>query len=172
MKKIVLLLILVMQLFMFAGCKKDIESIRIGDQYIFDIESEDYYIFFYKDGCSGCELVKPIILEYASKGEKSIYAVNLHPEGQEESYIFRKFSQASTGQGTNGDFYVNGVTSWSGLYIGSTPSLIQVKVVEETVKVQNKDTGEYEYVTKTSKKAYFVASGAEAVEKYFDELNK
>lgn len=172
MKKIILLLILVLQLFVFAGCGKDLESIRIGDKYIFDIQSEDYYIFFYKDGCSGCELTKPIILDYVKNGEKSLYAVNLHPEGEDESYIFRKFTQGGTGQGTNGDFYVDGATSWNELYIGATPSLIQVKVVEETVKVYNKETNAYEYVTKTSKKAYFVASGSDAIEAYFDGLNK
>lgn len=156
MKKVLLVLIILLQLFIFVGCKKDIDELTIGDQYIFTMEEEHYYVYFYKDGCSSCELTTPTVLEYAQRGDIKVYAVNLHPEGEDQSRIFRKFTLGNSNQGENGDFYVNGVSSWSMLYIASSPALIEVKTV------QKDET--------TEKKAYFVASGKEAINQYFNEL--
>ena len=172
MKKLFLVLILLVQLFILTGCKSSLQDITIGDQYIFTIEEDHYYIFFYKDGCSGCELVKPTILEYAKGGKTKIYAVNLHPEGKNQSRIFRKFTEGNTGQGTNGDFYVNGATKWTSLYIASTPSLIEIIVKTEKVEIKNEETGEYEIVEREVKKAYFIANGEKAINEFFASLDE
>lgn len=156
MKKLLVILILLVQLFVFTGCNKDLESMTIGDQYIFQMEEESYYVYFYKDGCSSCELTTPTVLEYAKKGEVKVYAVNLHPEGEDQSKIFRKFTLGNTNQGENGDFYVNGISSWTGFYIASSPALIEIKTVKE---------GE-----ENIKKAYFVANGQDAITEYFNAL--
>lgn len=163
MKKLLLVLILLAQVFIFTGCKTSIEDMTIGDQAIFDVEADHYYIYFYKDGCSGCEFVKPVILDAIADKDIVIYAVNLHPEGKSQSLIFRKFTKGNTGQGSNGDFYVNGATKWEMLYIATTPSLIEIKAVDVT-----NDQG----VTEKVKKAYFVANGEENIRKYLEDLMK
>ena len=156
MKKILLIIILVIQVFVFTGCKNDLDSLTIGDQYIFKMEEENYYIYFYKDGCSSCEMTTPIILENIKKLDKPLYAVNLHPKGEKESRIHRKFPLGNTAQGINGDFYVNGTKAWSELYIASTPALIEIVTVERD--------GEY------VKRANFVANGETNITEYINNL--
>ena len=156
MKKILLIVFLLVQIFVFTGCKNDLDSITIGDQYIFQMEEENYYIYFYKDGCSSCELTSPLILENIKNLDKPIYAVNLHPKGESESKIHRKFPLGNTAQGINGDFYVNGAKSWTELYIASTPALIEIVTVERD--------GEY------VKRANFITNGETNITEYIKSL--
>lgn len=156
MKKILLLFLLLVQLFVFTGCSKDLESLTIGDQYIFKMEEENYLIYFYKDGCSSCELTTPIVLQFVKEGDKKVYAVNLHPEGEDQSRIFRKFTLGNTAQGVKGDFYVDGTTAWSEMYIASSPALIEVKTEE--------------YKGEKVKMAYFIANGETAITEYLQGL--
>ena len=97
-----------------------------------------YYVFFYREGCSGCEDTKPYILAYIKAlksgdypGARAMYAVNL---SDEKNYTMYVANHAEGGQGTDGRFWVDGVSNWSELKIGSTPSLITV-YIKDGVKV-------------------------------------
>ena len=94
---------------------------------IFEQEGK-YIIFFYREGCDGCEQTKPYVLTYKNmlkedkyKDCKMIYGVNL--SNPKNSSIYRTYKN-DDGQGTNKAFFVNGVEKWDDLYIGSTPSII------------------------------------------------
>lgn len=168
-----IILLLVISVFgILSGCsstKSDMKGIKnLVQQDIFKQKEEKYWVFFYREGCSGCEEVKPYVLKYIDyrKGRdecKKIYGVNLSNE--KNSSIYRTYkNEDGNGQGqyTDGDgvvhkgiFYVNHVTNWDDLYIGTTPSLISI--------TKSKD-GNY---------AYFVTSGSVKIKNLLnDELNK
>lgn len=153
------------------GCtsiESDMSGIKnLVQQEIYKQKEERYYVFFYRDGCSGCEEVKPIVLKYIKYRKdrdecRKIYGVNLSNE--KNNSMYRTYlNEDGKGQGQytdssgvhKGIFYVDGVTEWDDLYIGTTPSLISVKEVDGV------------------KYSYFIASGSEKVKtKLNDELNK
>ena len=105
---------------------------NLSQQEIYEQKEDKYYIFCYRDGCSGCEDTKPYVLAYIKalktgnyEGARNIYGLNLSSEKNYTMYVANK---EEGGQGTDGRFWVDGVTNWSELKIGSTPSLITVYI--------------------------------------------
>lgn len=168
----VFFLIQIMLIVFFAyGCssaKSDMKGIKnLVQQELYTQKEEKYYVFLYREGCSGCEEVKPIVLKYIKYRKdrdecRKIYGFNLSNE--KNSMIYRTYSnEDGKGQGQytdssgvhKGIFYVDGVTEWDKLYIGTTPSLISIREVDGV------------------KYAYFITSGSEKIKtKLNDELNK
>lgn len=98
---------------------------EIQDKEVFNQKENRYLVYFMKDGCTYCEQTKPSVLEYVSKASTDkyknspkIYVINLKTNGV-KSLILRSYDNES---GT----YVDGVTEFKGLYIPSTPTLIEV----------------------------------------------
>lgn len=130
MKRMFLVMIFILISFSFGcgGYKSDMSGIKnLVQNEIFEQEGK-YIIFFYREGCDGCEQTKPYVLTYKNmlkedkyKDCKMIYGVNL--SNPKNSSIYRTYKN-DDGQGTNKAFFVNGVEKWDDLYIGSTPSII------------------------------------------------
>lgn len=166
MKKVFLITILILSLFLFYGCKdKNKEKVYptyIEDSEIFSMPEDHYYIFFEKDGCSKCEAVLPTIIDYLTYYEDGnkypkLYAVNVakNIDGEvKKSIISRIFTYSNTGQGIDGDFYVDGTTDYLQLFISSTPSIIEI------------------YTKDNQKVAKFIADGKTNINNYFSELEK
>lgn len=134
MKRAIIVLIVIILSAVLVGCNKtDMKGIKnLTQQEIYEQKEDKYYIFFYRDGCSGCEDTKPYIKAYIKalktgnyEGARPIYGVNL---SSEENYTMYVSNKKEGGQGTDGRFWVDGVTNWEELCIGSTPSLITVYV--------------------------------------------
>lgn len=140
MKKTLAMLFVLLAAILFVGCskKESIPEKNVDD--IFTGEGK-YFVYFYRDDCPDCEKTKPLIInynkfiqensKYASK--KMVYAVNLSKP--ENSVVYRAYTQSilnwGAGQGDEGNFWVNGVTDKSKLYIGATAALVSVGVNEE-----------------------------------------
>lgn len=134
MKKVfIFLLIIFMLIGNGCGSAGDMSGIKnLVRQDIFNQKEEKYYVFFYRETCDGCEQTKPYILAYinALKEEKyqscrKIYGVNL---SNEKNYTMYVKNTTEGGQGTDDAFWVDGVTNWEELKIGSTPSIISIYV--------------------------------------------
>lgn len=133
MKKVILLVLIMVSAFTLCGCKKstDMDYLKsLTQQNIFTQKEEKYFVFFYRDDCTGCEETKPYIINYwnavnngAYQGKRQIYGVNISNE--KNTKIYRKYA-GTGGQGTDGAYFVDGVSQWDKLYIGSTPSLISI----------------------------------------------
>lgn len=162
MKKMykIAILLLFMFIIMFAsGCKSvesDMKGIKnLVQQEIYEQKEEKYLLFFYREGCSGCENVKPIVLKYIKyrKGRdecRKIYGINLSNE--KNSLIYRDHNPEDKDKV---DFYVNKITEWDKLYIASTPALLSVREINGV------------------KETYFICSGDAKIKAYLnDELNK
>ena len=52
----------------------------------------------------------------------------------EKVYIYREYT-GSDGQGTDGKYFVDGVTKWEDLYIATTSSLIAINTRKDGTKV-------------------------------------
>ena len=138
MKKF-LIIIVVLFCSIFVGCKKE-ELKEIKDEEIFMMEEEAYYIFFFRDGCTGCERAFPYVIEYLDTIKDSkryencryIYGVNLKTQ-DERSKILRPYPMGK-GEGTDGKYFVTGVKEWDDLYIATTPALISIYVDSSGVK--------------------------------------
>lgn len=134
-KKPLFILIIILTLFAFTGCKKNNDMSGVKNlirQGVFEQKEEKYYIFCYRDGCDGCEQTKPYIMAYLKalkdpkyKDCRKLYGLNLSDEKNYTMYVSNK---KEGGQGTDGRFWVDGVTNWEDLMIGSTPSLITIYV--------------------------------------------
>ncbi|MDD3437673.1 MAG: hypothetical protein PHC64_11030 [Candidatus Gastranaerophilales bacterium] len=139
MKKVFLLLVLLFSIATLSGCNQagslqGVISIKKED--IFNQKEDKYYIYFHRLDCEDCEASAPYVIQYAHMlkdykgcaGKRKIYAVLLYTEEEkpgEEVYIYRKYT-GEDGQGTDGNYYVNGVTDWRDLYIATTSSLIAI----------------------------------------------
>ena len=151
MKKIILFIIVIISLFTLSSCgyETDMPTItNLTKQDIFDQKEEKYFVFFYVDGCTGCEETKPYIINYYNlvKGDDSkrhIFGVNLSNHKNKQLYV--KYA-GTEGQGTDGNFYVDGVKNWEELKIGTTPSMISIYKDKNGVKT-----------------AKYVAQGKEAI---------
>ncbi len=140
MRKTILVLLTLIISIMLVGCgSSDMKGVKnLTQQQIYEQKEDKYYVFFYREGCSGCEDTKPYILAYIKAlksgdypGARAMYAVNL---SDEKNYTMYVANHAEGGQGTDGRFWVDGVSNWSELKIGSTPSLITV-YIKDGVKV-------------------------------------
>ena len=136
MKK-VLFICLLFLLVLCGGCKKDtVRPTRIVAENIYEMPEDRYLVYFEKENCSQCAQALPRVIEYLTdmSGKKNavkIYAVLLEyvdENGETVKLpISRAIEQGNTGQGPDGNFYVDGVSNWYSLYIAATPSLIEVK---------------------------------------------
>ncbi|HBP26015.1 MAG TPA: hypothetical protein DD618_03585 [Acholeplasmatales bacterium] len=164
MKKIMAML-LILAVLGLAGCGTEGELDGVDDikkEDIFAQEESKYYVYFHRIDCADCEEADPNVISYSSIIEnvedcatkRKIYAVLLYTASEkpgEDTYIYREY-EGSDGQGTDGKYFVDGVTEWDDLYIGTTASLISIST--------NSVTG-----VKTAK---YVAQGSEAI---LQELN-
>ena len=154
MRKMVIILMFIVLSAALSGCKKssDMDGIKnLKQQEIFTQSENKYYVFFYREGCSGCEDTKPYIKAYIKalktgnyEGARPIYGVNLSDEANYTMYV--SYSKEG-GQGTDGRFFVDGVTKWEDLYIGSTPSLITVYVKDGVKTAQYAAQGKEKITT-------------------------
>ncbi len=151
MKKILLMLLILLSVVLVGcGTPGDISQLKnLEQQEIFTQKEDRYYVFFYRDGCNGCEQTKPYILNYVKiisgagyEDCRKIYGVNLTNKKNKDMYYQY---MGSGGQGTKNNFWVDGVTNWADLRIGSTPALIGI------------------YIKDGQKTARYVAQGREAI---------
>ena len=124
--ELILILTIVFCLTMLNGCEKDYDLINDTD--IFNQQEEKYFVFFIKDDCPYCESISSDVKDYIEKASKDsdltkLYVVNIN--NGTKSLINRSYS-GSDAQGADKDYYVNGVSVYSDLYIPGTPSLIYV----------------------------------------------
>ncbi len=160
------LFILILSLFMLAGCGSvpgELQGVsNIKKQDIFMQKLDKYYVYFHRVECADCDQSAPYVINYAQilksveacKDKRPIYAVLLYTKSEkpnESTYIYREY-EGSDGQGTNGKYFVDGVMSWEELYIASTSSLISISTNTSNVKV-----------------AKYIAQGAEAVIQALDD---
>lgn len=147
MKKVFLLLVVLFSLIVFTGCSsgKLDGAKNISKKDIFSQKEDKYYIYFHKLNCQDCESTNPYVINYATlvkenencSGKRAIYVVLVHSQADkpnDKNIIYRAYD-GSGGQGTDGKFFVDGVTRWEDLYIASTSSLIQVDTNKEGIKV-------------------------------------
>ncbi|MDD3437674.1 MAG: hypothetical protein PHC64_11035 [Candidatus Gastranaerophilales bacterium] len=112
------ILIIVLFLLILCGCNtdSDIPVITQGD--IFEIEAEEYYVLFVKDGCGGCEKIKPDAIKY----HRSAFVKTKLPK------IYLVNVSDPTNQGIIGkEDNLEGVTDLIDLKITRTPTLIVIK---------------------------------------------
>ena len=137
MKKILFFIILSLLFMGVTGCKEKskVNPTYISAENIYEVELDRYFVYFEKEDCSQCAATLPNVIEYLTEtqGKKNgykIYAVLLEftdENGETVTLpISRAFTGADTGQGPNGNFYVNGVSNWVALYIAAAPSLIEI----------------------------------------------
>lgn len=148
MKKIGLLVLVFFSIFFFSGCGKPgaIENVKvISKEDIFNQEEDSYFIFFQRLDCQDCEAAKPYVAQYATllkekeacDDKRPVYTVVLYTKEEkpkDEVIIYREY-KGSDGQGTDGKYFVDGVTKWQDLYIASTSSLIAINTRRDGTKV-------------------------------------
>lgn len=147
MKKIGLLVIILFGLFVLSSCSsgklKNVDNIKKED--IFNQDEEDYYIYFHRIDCPDCENASPIVIQYSQIREekqgcnqkRKVYAVLLYTPSEkpkESVYIYREY-KGIDGQGTDGKYFVDGVTKWEDLYIATTAALIAISTNSKGEKV-------------------------------------
>ena len=158
MKKIGFLVLLLLTLLILGGCQSNklrgVKEISVKD--IFNQKEDNYLIYFNRIDCPDCEQSSPSVIQYAEiikeydacSTKRKIYVVTLYTESEKPKqgvYIYREYT-GEGGQGTDGKYFVNGVTRVEDLYIGSTSSMIAISTNSKGVKV-----------------ASYVAQGAENV---------
>ena len=164
MKKLLFFIILGLLLVSVTGCKEKskVNPTYIAAENIYEVELDRYFIYFEKENCSQCAAALPSVIEYLTethvkKNGYKIYAVLLEytdENGETVTLpISRAFTGADTGQGPNGNFYVDGVSNWVALYIAAAPSLIEVTRTDGVAKSK------------------LVAVGTSEIEKYLKTLS-
>ena len=162
MKKFLLIVILALIAFVSTGCKKEsVIPSYVAAENIYSLNGDKYLIYFEKETCSQCAQTLPYVIEYLTetsgkKGALDIYRISLEYTDENGDTITlpisRAFDKADTGQGPNGNFYVNGVSDWVALYIAATPSLVEISTVNGT------------------KQSNLVAVGTTEIENYLNTL--
>lgn len=148
MKKIGLLALVLLSIFVLTGCGskgklQNVDSIKKED--IFNQEEDAYYVYFHRIDCPDCETTSPRVIQYATlrlekdacNDKRKIYSVLLYTKSEkpgEDVYIYREYT-GDDGQGTDGKYFVDGVTNWKDLHIASTSSLIAINTDENGNKV-------------------------------------
>lgn len=126
----------------------------IEDKDIFKQAEETYLVYFIKDGCTYCQKTEASVLSYSylseEKNTPKIYVVNLKEDGVKSS-ILRTYS-GSNGQGDDKDTYVNGLTVWNELYIPATPTLIEIKAIDN------------------QKQSFFLTTGTTNIQKKLNQI--
>jgi len=135
MKKLVFLLLLLSTIIIMGGCARKSSLKNINGEELFNLEDKSYFVYIYEDDCEECEQTLPIIESYLYvikeekdyKNKSTVYGLNISKE--QNSIIARKY-EGDNGQGANGKSFINDVTNWEELYIGTTPTLISIRVRE------------------------------------------
>ncbi|MDD2258245.1 MAG: hypothetical protein WC278_01205 [Bacilli bacterium] len=138
MRKIFGSVLLLLFSFLLMGCNSySVKNLKGSE--LFDQEGK-YLIFVHKENCVGCDEAMEVVIQYNNvlkedrfKDKRKVYGFDVSKG--EESLVYRSYSGVD-GQGTNGAFYVNNVTKWNDLYIGSTPALLSVDNTGETFIVR------------------------------------
>ncbi len=169
MKKFSLIIVLLFGLFMLSACDKSEKLYNVDNikkENIFNQKEDSYFVYFHRVECQDCEQVATTIIEYATivkeysscQQKRKIYSVLLYTKAEKPkdgNLIYREYTGVD-GQGTDGKYFVNGVTNWEDLYIASTSSLIAITTNKNGDKV-----------------ASYQAQGAEAVaEKLIGQLGE
>ena len=139
MRKLLFVTLLSLLLFVFVGCKgkTKVTPMYITAENIYAVEEEKYLVYFEKENCSQCAETLPSVIEYATDTSgktkyPNVYRVLLEyvdESGETVAIPISRATKENTGQGPNGNFYVNGVSNWIALYIAAAPSLIEVSSV-------------------------------------------
>lgn len=140
MKKLLFVVILSLLFVVLNGCGEKVYPSYITAENIYAIESDKYFVYFEKENCSQCEATLPSVIDYLTKTKNKkdspyIYRVLLEFTDENGELVKLPISRAldeNSGQGPNGNFYVDGVKNWVALYIAATPSLIEVTNVDGT----------------------------------------
>ena len=77
---------------------------------IFSQKEDEYYIYFYKDDCPYCDMVTEEI-KLLEQGNIKVYKINLSKKNNQ--LIGRGYEN---GQGSNGKFYVDGISKYDELW--------------------------------------------------------
>jgi thiol-disulfide isomerase/thioredoxin len=147
--KILLILLVILCIFGY-GCKqKKFEDVITIDQ-IFTQEEAQYYVYFFKEKCPYCEDCFEEIKAYIeSQDEKELLKLYVCDLTDEFNSIIKRPYEGEGGQGTEGRYFVDGVTNYEDLYISGTPSIIRID--ENDV-------------------SYFCVSGRKKVLQFIDEI--
>lgn len=139
MKKFMFFCLLLFGAMVLNGCsnKGELEGVaNIKCDDIFNQEEDKYYVYFHRLNCEDCDSSAPYVIQYSKimkdyqkcSSKRKIYAVLLYTSEEKpnlDKYIYRTY-EGEGGQGTDNKFFVDGVTKWEDLYIGSTSSLISI----------------------------------------------
>lgn len=131
-----------------SACRKDTTGapeglLVIAKEALFTQDDADYYVFFYRPGCTACETVASDVTNYLTRQKETsdsalipLYGVRLYRDSAEKGavspLIYREY-EGKDGEGKNGTYKVSGVSAWEDLYIGSTPALIRITKGEDGV---------------------------------------
>lgn len=159
--KLSMLLISLLIILILTGCSSGIKYVKTIDKTeIFTQSEKTYYVYFYREGCSGCESIASTVSLYAQKTKSDdtlvkLYGVklctSLSDKGAREPLLYRSYT-GSDGEGKKGDYKVTGLTAWDKLYIGSTPALIKISHVEGVAR------------------SSYIAQGANDIKDYLENL--
>lgn len=128
MKNKVVILVIMSLIFILGnlGCgfmnKNEIEIKEIFSQ-----KEDEYYIYFYKDDCPYCDMVTEEI-KLLEQGNIKVYKINLSKKNNQ--LIGRGYEN---GQGSNGKFYVDGISKYDELYISIAPAIIKISRNKESL---------------------------------------
>lgn len=149
-KNKILILIILLCTILLVGCKKEMPN-EIKKEDIYNQIEEEYLIYFYKARCPYCEKCEDIIKDYIVQDESPIklYTCDLSKDKE-----IKRYYEGAKGQGSKGQYFVDGVTNYKDLYIAGVPTIIKIKN-ENGIKV-----GEY------------IASGKSKVIEYINEQKK
>lgn len=144
-----LIIILLLLIIGLTGCTKVIKN-NIEAEDIYNQEEEEYLIYFYKNKCPYCKECKDTINDYIESDNQTIklYTCNLTKEK------IKRYYEEETGQGSKGQYLVDGISDYNELYIAGVPTIIKVKIEN------NKKISEY------------IVSGKSKVIDYINDLYK
>lgn len=138
MKKIIGIVCLLLISFLLVGCNSSSVKNLKGKQ-LFEQEGK-YLVLVYQDDCAGCDEAMAVVIQYNNllkegvfKDKRMVYGFDV-TKGEEAS-VYRLY-KGENGQGTDEAFFVNDVTTWTELYIGSTPALLSVNTTGDKVLVR------------------------------------
>ena len=116
---------------------------------IYNQEESEYFVYFFKDRCPYCNDCTEIIENYISSNQNNIKLYTCNLTNQE----IKRYYEGENGQGSKGQYYVDGVSNYNELYIAGVPSLIKVKVVDN-IRISE-----------------YIASGKLKITEYINNLN-
>lgn len=123
MNKVFIIIINFCLILLMGGCSL-INDETIDIDQIYKQKEEVYYIYFYKENCSYCDLVQEEI-QLIESGDIKLYKVNLSLKNN--TLIGRTHP---SGHGKNNAYFVDGVTDYNQLYIAIAPTIIKIETID------------------------------------------